>query len=82
MAARLPDPRERPVVELWPTAGQALGLSRPTTYRLAASGAFPVPARRIGSRWKVVTQDLLDWLSIPAQEGMRSHATSDDARAG
>lgn len=38
-----------PLVDL-PTAGRALGISRATSYALAAAGEFPVPVLRFGPR--------------------------------
>lgn len=38
-----------PLVDV-PTAGRALGISRATSYALAAAGAFPVPVLRFGPR--------------------------------
>ena len=41
------------------TAGQILGLSRNTTYRLARRGAFPVPVIKAGARYRVPIVGLL-----------------------
>lgn len=35
-----------------------LGISRPTAYRLIASGKFPLNVIRVGSRWFVRTADI------------------------
>lgn len=52
-----------PVVPLWPVAGgQALGLSRPATYRLAKDGRFPIRVLKIGERYAVARADLLRFL--------------------
>jgi predicted DNA-binding transcriptional regulator AlpA len=62
------------VVPLWPTAGQAWGLKRNSTYELAQRGDFPCPVRRLGNRWVVVTEQLLESLDI--------HRTADMSEAG
>ncbi len=46
-------------VDLWPTAGRALGLARTATYDLHRRGKFPVRVLRLGTRYKVATADLL-----------------------
>jgi predicted DNA-binding transcriptional regulator AlpA len=46
------------VVALWPTAGRAWGLSRSTTYLLAARGEFPTRVIKLGRRYCVVTAEL------------------------
>ena len=37
----IPTLQERPTLRLWPDAGQALGLSRSSTYEAAAHGEIP-----------------------------------------
>ncbi|MEB3371923.1 hypothetical protein [Saccharopolyspora mangrovi] len=39
-----------------------LGLARTRAYRLAADGEYPVPARRVGGRYQVLTVDLWRYL--------------------
>lgn len=46
------------------TAGRALGMSRTITYDLATRGEFPCKVLRLGSRYKVVTEDLLRVLGV------------------
>lgn len=46
----IPNPEDQPVVDLWPTVGQALGIGRSTTYAAAERGDLPVPVIRIGRR--------------------------------
>ncbi|ORM25190.1 helix-turn-helix domain-containing protein [Williamsia sp. 1135] len=53
-----------PVVPLWPTAGQALGLDRTTVYALNARGDFPVRVIRVGTHYRVPTRELLRLLGI------------------
>jgi hypothetical protein len=47
--------QQKLVVPLWPTAGRALGLSRPTTYSAAAKGSIPTTnigfLKKVSSRW-------------------------------
>ncbi len=52
----VPDPLERPVLEVWPETGRILGLSRASTYAGVASG--DIPAIRVGRRWLVPTAAL------------------------
>lgn len=53
----LPEPEDRPTVPVWPTAGQALGLSRSSTYLAAQRGDLP-GLLRIGGRYMVATAAL------------------------
>ena len=48
------------------TAGQILGLSRNTAYRLARLGQFPVPVLRAGAQYRVPVAGLLAALHIAA----------------
>jgi hypothetical protein len=50
------------------TAGQTLGLSRNTAYRLARLGEFPVPVLRAGAQYRVPVAGLLAALHIAAAE--------------
>lgn len=56
------------------TAGQILGLSRNTTYRLARAGTFPVPVVRAGARYRVPVAGLLAAL----QPDTAANAIDDD----
>jgi hypothetical protein len=49
------------------TAGQTLGLSRNTAYRLARLGQFPVPVLRAGAQYRVPIAGLLAALHIAAE---------------
>ena len=49
------------------TAGQILGLSRNTAYRLARLGQFPVPVLRAGAQYRVPVAGLLAALHIAAE---------------
>ncbi len=55
-----------PVTDI-PTAGAILGLSRATAYDLAATGRFPVPVIRTGSRYRVPVPALLTLLHLPLE---------------
>jgi hypothetical protein len=46
------------------TAGRALGLGRGTAYQLVAAGEFPCKVLTLGTRYRVVTADLLRVLGI------------------
>jgi hypothetical protein len=64
---RLPDPRDRPTLPLWPTTGNLLGLSKQSTYDAAARGDIPVI--RIGRRILVPTAALAKMLCIESVAG-------------
>jgi hypothetical protein len=53
-----------PVVQLWPTAGRAVGSGRAKTYEMARLGQFPVPTLRVGQRIRVRRADLLRYLGV------------------
>lgn len=46
------------------TAGRPFGISRAHAYELARLGEFPVRVMRIGHRYRVVTQELIDALGV------------------
>ncbi|MDH6465733.1 hypothetical protein M2302_005935 [Micromonospora sp. A200] len=46
------------------TAGQILGLSRNTAYRLARAGAFPVPVIQAGYQYRIPVAGLLAALRL------------------
>jgi hypothetical protein len=54
------------------TAGQILGLSRNTAYRLARLGQFPVPVLRAGAQYRVPLAGLLAALHIAADAERRT----------
>lgn len=60
--ARLPDPHVQPALNLWPTTGRLLGLSRQSTHDAAARG--DIPTIRIGRRILVPTAALARLLCI------------------
>ncbi|WP_198170944.1 helix-turn-helix domain-containing protein [Actinoplanes awajinensis] len=76
-----PDPIEAPPRRTWDigeiralgattdllTAGEILGISRNSTYRLARSGAFPVPVIHVGKQYRVAVAGLLVLLQLDAQ---------------
>lgn len=51
-----------PTVSLWPTAGQALGISRSHAYKAAREDQFPAKVIKVGATYRVVTADLLHLL--------------------
>lgn len=59
---RLPDPQVQPILNLWPTTGRLLGLSRQSTYDAATRG--DIPTIRIGRRILVPTAALARLLCI------------------
>jgi NAD(P)-dependent dehydrogenase (short-subunit alcohol dehydrogenase family) len=46
------------------TAGSVLGIGRTTAYRLARSGAFPVPVLKVGNRNLVAVAHLLKAVGV------------------
>lgn len=48
-------------------AGKAYGLGRGTSYELARRAAFPVKVRRIGTRLRVATADIVADLGISTE---------------
>jgi predicted DNA-binding transcriptional regulator AlpA len=57
-------------VPLWPTAGEAIGISRTTAYKLARAGEFPVRVLRLGTSYRVVTAELRELLEVPAADAV------------
>ncbi|MEV0811087.1 helix-turn-helix domain-containing protein [Micromonospora sp. NPDC050200] len=59
------------------TAGQILGLSRNTAYRLARTGAFPVPVIQAGHQYRIPVAGLLAALQLgpttPVADGGDPH---------
>lgn len=45
---RIPDPEIQPVMDLWPDAGEILGICRRSAYKAAGTGE--IPTIRIGRR--------------------------------
>jgi predicted DNA-binding transcriptional regulator AlpA len=60
-----------------PTAGRAIGIGRNQAYDLAARGEFPCKVLKLGSRYKVVTSDLLQLLGIAPDKQPGSVATTE-----
>jgi hypothetical protein len=58
----IPDPLERPTLDLWPETGTVLGLSRSATYAAAARG--DIPTIRFGRRILVSTAQLRRLLGL------------------
>ncbi len=46
------------------TAGAVLGIGRTSVYRLARTGAFPVPVLKVGNRYVVAVAHLLKAIGI------------------
>jgi hypothetical protein len=61
--AHLPDPEVQPTIDLWPTTGRAMGLSRGATYEAASRGQIP-GLLRIGGRYRVATATLRTALGL------------------
>lgn len=53
------------------TAGKILGIGRTVAYRLAREGQWPTPIRKVGGRYLVTVQGLLDFLD-GADQGVAS----------
>lgn len=62
--AVVPDPQVQPTMRVWPDTGQALGLSKASTYEAVARG--DIPSIRIGGRLLVPTAALRRMLSMDA----------------
>lgn len=58
----LPDPEAVPAMDLWPDAGEILGLSRQSTYGAARRGE--IPTIRLGRRIVVPTAPLRRMLGM------------------
>ncbi|MDQ3476864.1 MAG: helix-turn-helix domain-containing protein [Actinomycetota bacterium] len=58
----VPDPRDRPTLDLWPETGRYLGLSKCSTYDAAHRGE--IPTIRIGRRLLVPTAALRRLLEL------------------
>lgn len=54
-----------PTIPLWPTAGEALGVSKSHSYALARAGKFPAKVIKVGASYRVVTADLVRLLDSP-----------------
>jgi excisionase family DNA binding protein len=52
-----------PVIDMYPTAAEMLGIGRSTAYELTRRGEFPVPVLRVGHRLRVVTAHLRELLA-------------------
>src|SRR5438876_11720845 len=63
----LPRAEEQPTVELWPTAGHALGVSRSTIYQAARRGQVP-GLLRVGGRYRVAVAELRRALGLDVSE--------------
>ena len=59
---RVPDPAERPTLDLWPTVGGLLGVSKTSTYAAARQGE--IPTIRVGRQLLVPTAELRRMLKL------------------
>jgi hypothetical protein len=59
----IPTIEERPTLVARDTFGP-LGMSDTTGYELIRRGEFPLPLRRVGGRWFVLTRDLREYLGL------------------
>ena len=71
---RLPDPEVTPAIDLWPDAGQILGLSRQSTYGAAKRGE--IPTVRLGRRLVVPTARLRQMLGLSPEKTAHPMASS------
>jgi predicted site-specific integrase-resolvase len=51
------------------TAAQIIGIGRTVAYRLAREGEWPTPIRKLGGRYLVTVQGLLDFLDETERGG-------------
>ena len=61
--ALVPMVEERPML-VAREAFRSLAMSDTTGYHLIAVGKFPLPVRKVGGRWMVLTRDLREYLGI------------------
>lgn len=61
----LPDPEEQPTVDVWPTAGRALGLGKNAAYAAVARGE--IPTIRCGRLIRVPTAALRRMLELDSE---------------
>lgn len=80
MSSPLPeDPRAwPPIVPLLPALTKALPVGRAKAYELAASGNLPF-VRRLGSRYLIVTSQLLAYLGMEADPGSAERIAGTEA---
>lgn len=69
-----------PTVDL-PTAGRAIGIGRNQAYQLASRGEFPCRVLKLGTRYKVVTSELLELLSVGGNGRRADEASSPEGPA-
>lgn len=51
------------------TAAQIIGIGRTVAYRMAREGEWPTPIRKVGGRYLVTVQGLLDYLDAAERGG-------------
>lgn len=64
-----------------PTAARAIGIGRNQAYDLAARGEFPCRILKLGSRYKVLTADLLRVLGVERPQPSQASTTEADLTA-
>jgi hypothetical protein len=65
------------------TAGQLLGISRSTAYKLAATNELPVPVLTVGHSLRIPTAPLLDLLGLtPSAPAPPGRGDGDGAETG
>lgn len=78
----LPRAEDEPTVDLWPTAGRALGLGRTATYAAARAGEIP-GLMRIGALYRVATAELRRALGLDQEDrDARTDQTDDQEGEG
>lgn len=65
----VPDPREVPVIPLWPDTGQILGLGRAATYASAKRGE--IPTLPLSGKLRVPTAALRRMLGLDLEDDPR-----------
>ena len=64
------------------TIADVLGISERRAYEQARRGTFPVPVLRLGGRWVVPCQPVLDLLGIRDDTPGRTHAVAREPDEG
>jgi len=69
---------DKATVDLWPTTGQILGLSKNATYQAAERGE--IPTLRMGRRWLVPVAPLLRMLGLGSRHEEQPDAAAQPAQ--
>lgn len=71
----VPDPREQPVMRLWPEVGPLLGLKRSASFDAYHRGELPFPCWKIGAVVVCPTAKVLEALGLrPTRQGKQPAA--------